>query len=451
MKRRHFLSRVGAGATLATLGGLSRGLVPAARADAGSDYRALVCVFLFGGMDNHDVVIPYERSAYEEWARLRGGLLTAMATPRTLDNLLPLGSSGPLAAQALPAELSGIHGLFQSGQAALLGNVGPLLEPVTRRTFEDDSARLPSRLFSHNDQQSTWMGGRPEGAQYGWGGLFLDALGDLNAAPELGGITTGDAQLFLTGRRTVPYAVSPGGAPAVEALTAYDDAALEAALRAELRGEGTTRTHLLERDLAGMARAGLDANARYDAATRGVPALTTLFPPDGLGAQLGAVARTIQAREALGACRQLFIVGIGGFDTHSNQARSLPTLQRRVDLGITAFHQAMVELGLDRQVTLFTASDFGRTLAPNDDGTDHGWGAHHFVVGGAVRGGRLYGGLPEATLGHDHDAGNGRLIPQLSVEQLAAPLGRWMGMDDAALATALPQLSAFPEPPPDFI
>ena len=111
----------------------------------------------------------------------------------------------------------------------------------------------------------------------------------------------------------------------------------------------------------------------------------------------------------------------------------------------------MVELGLDRQVTLFTASDFGRTLAPHDDGTDHGWGAHHFVVGGAVRGGRLYGGLPEATLGHDHDAGNGRLIPQLSVEQLAAPLGRWMGMDDAALATALPQLSAFPEPPPDFI
>ncbi|MEM7604016.1 MAG: DUF1501 domain-containing protein [Myxococcota bacterium] len=450
MKRRNFLQHLGAGATLSAIGGLSRGLLPAARA-AGDDYRALVCVFLFGGMDNHDVVIPYERSAFDEWARIRGDLLTAMATPRTLANLLPLGTGGALAAHALPAELSGIHGLFQSGQAALVGNVGPLLEPTTRRAFEDGSASLPSRLFSHNDQQSTWMGGSPEGAQFGWGGLFLDALGGLNTAPEMGGITTGDGQLLLTGRSTVPYAVRPAGAPVVDALSVYDDADLQAALRAELRGEGAVRTHLLERDLATMARRGLDANARYDAATRGVPAVATEFPSGDLGAQLAAVARTIQAREALGACRQLFVVSMGGFDTHSNQADTLPALQRRVDEGVTAFHRAMVELGLDEQVTLFTASDFGRTLAPNDDGTDHGWGGHHFVVGGAVRGGQLYGGLPEATLGHEYDGGNGRLIPQLSVEQLAAPLGRWMGMDDGALATALPRLSAFPGPLPGFI
>ncbi|MEO0323644.1 MAG: DUF1501 domain-containing protein, partial [Myxococcota bacterium] len=436
--------RACAGATLATLGGLSRGLVPAARADSATDYKALVCVFLYGGMDNHDVVIPYERSSYDEWARLRGGLLSSMATPRSLDNLLPMGPG----THALPAELAGLHGLYEAGQAALIGNVGPLLEPVTRRALDEGSVQLPSRLFSHNDQQSTWMGGRPEGAQYGWGGLFLDAIGEANATPELSGITTGDAQLFLTGRSTVPYAVSPGGAPEVGAFTAYDDPALQEALRAELRGEGASRSYLLERDLAAMSRAGLDANARYDAATRGVPALRTVFPPDDLGAQLGAVARTVQAREALGACRQLFVVGIGGFDTHSNQARNLPRLQRRLDLGVTAFHQAMGELGLGEQVTLFTASDFGRTLAPNEDGTDHGWGAHHFVVGGAVRGGQVYGGLPEATLGHDYDAGNGRLIPQLSVEQLAAPLGRWLGMNDAALATALPQLAAFPGPLP---
>ncbi|MEO0323107.1 MAG: DUF1501 domain-containing protein [Myxococcota bacterium] len=445
MNRRHFLTRLGAGATLATFGGLAGGLRKA-NADA-SDYRALVCVFLYGGMDNHDVVIPYDRASYDEWARLRGGLLTAQAQPRTLENLLPIETPGFGSRQfALPAEMAGLHRLYTSGNAAILGNVGPLLEPVTRRGFEDDTVRLPPRLFSHNDQQSTWMGGSPEGAREGWGGLFLDSLRRLNGAPEFSGVSMGGGELLITGRSVVPYAVSPDGAPEIHALEDFFE--LEGELRdrvlGHLQGRHGERTHLLERDLSALSQAAFAANERYNAATSGLPALTTEFPGGGLAGQLRGVAQAIQARSALTACRQIFVVGMGGFDTHSNQPRNLPALQARIDGAIVAFGRAMQELGLERQVTLFTASDFGRSLAPNDDGTDHGWGAHHFVVGGAVQGGLVYGGLPEATLSHERDAGSGRLIPDLSVEQMAAPLGRWLGLDDAALTSALPRLAAFP-------
>lgn len=173
------------------------------------------------------------------------------------------------------------------------------------------------------------------------------------------------------------------------------------------------------------------------------PSLTTMFPTGGFGSQLKAVAQAISARQSLGVSRQILIVGMGGYDTHSAQATSLPGLHTALDGGIVAFQQAIVELGLSNQVTLFTASDFGRTLAINGDGTDHGWGAHHFVVGGGVNGNQIIGDIPLPTFDHAQDAGGERLIPTISVEQYAAALGQWLGLSNEQVLAALPNITNF--------
>ncbi len=197
--------------------------------------------------------------------------------------------------------------------------------------------------------------------------------------------------------------------------------------------------------------AAFASNQKFEAAFQDDLTLNTTFPASRLGRQLETVAKTIANKEALGVGRQIFFVAIGGFDTHDNQAVTLPALQSQIDSSVVSFHQAMTEMGLNEQVTLFTASDFGRTLAVNGDGTDHGWGSHHLVVGGAVNGQQIYGQVPPASLGHDWDAGNGRLIPGVSIEQLAAPMGRWFGLSDAELAVALPNLANFSEQSLNFI
>ncbi|MEM9688132.1 MAG: DUF1501 domain-containing protein, partial [Pseudomonadota bacterium] len=307
---------------------------------------------------------------------------------------------------------------------------------------------LPPRLFSHNDQQATWQASAPEGALFGWGGRFADALLSGNGAPEFSTISSVGDGLFLTGQTAAPYNVNPAGAArmnVLEELGAEGQGAQSAlqATRAFLRGEQYLGTHLLARDMAAAQRQSIDANDRYNAALASAQPITTAFPVSGIGAQLRAVAEAISVRSSLQANRQVFFVGMGGFDTHSAQATSLPALLGSLDGAVTAFHTEMVAQGLSQDVTLFTASDFGRTLAVNGDGTDHGWGGHQFVVGGSVQGGAVYGDLPPAVIGHEQDSGGGRLIPTTSVEQFAAPLGRWFGLSDSELNEALPNLGNF--------
>jgi uncharacterized protein (DUF1501 family) len=195
----------------------------------------------------------------------------------------------------------------------------------------------------------------------------------------------------------------------------------------------------------------LDANDTLDSALQNGSPLSTVFPESDLGAQLRTVAQTIAVRETLGVARQVFFVGLHGFDTHSAQATNLPALQQDLGDSIAAFYTATEELGIANEVTTFTAADFGRTLTVNGDGTDHGWGGHHFVVGGAVNGGDIYGDIPVSQLGHGQDAGNGRLIPSASVEQFAAPLGSWFGLNEDELNAALPGLANYPAGPLNFI
>ncbi len=453
--RRGFIGGASA-LSAASLGGLTAALTGfnAHAADV-SGYKALVCVFLLGGMDNHDTLIPYDALSYDDWAQARAPLLAGFAAARSRENLLPLDPDNrdDFGGRefALPPEMPGLAGLFASGEAALVANVGPLIEPVTRSGFDAGAARVPLRLFSHNDQQATWQASAPEGAQFGWGGLFADAALSSNAnnAPEFTTITSLGNELFLTGQLAQPYQVSLGGAAEIELLQAFEDFPsgpgrdVYQTLRNHFRSASYSSEALINRDIAAALQSAFDSNERFNMARSMAQPLNTAFGPDFLSQQLQAVAETISIRNQLGVGRQIFFVAVGGFDTHSAQAADLPGLQAGIDAGITSFHAAMQELGLSRSVTLFTASDFGRTLAVNGDGTDHGWGAHHFVVGGAVQGRRIYGDPPPAILGHEQDAGGGRLIPTIAVEQYAEPLGRWFGLTQAEVETALPNLRNF--------
>lgn len=438
-------------------------VTPALGADS-AGYRALVCVFLFGGMDCHDTVLPYDQASYDSYAQIRASLLQSYAalpggSTRTRDSLLELDPATPSADGrrfALPPELAGLHSLFEQGRAAIVGNVGPLLEPTQRAAFLDGTAALPARLFSHNDQQSTWMSFAPEGSQLGWGGLFSDAAVQAGANTQsiFSQVSLAGNAVFLTGNQVSPYQISADGVPSILLIDAAGDRLspqAQAAMRDHFAATASAPFNLFERDFVDLSRVSLDANDTLEAALASATTVTTPFPASALGAQLAAVARTIAVRETLGAGRQVFFVAQGGFDTHSAQAQDLPGLQQGIGEAIAAFYAATEELGVAEQVTTFTAADFGRTLTVNGDGTDHGWGGHHFVVGGAVRGGDIYGDIPVAELGHAQDAGNGRLIPTTAVEQFAAPLGSWFGLDAGELAGALPGLGAFGAPALDFI
>ncbi|MCX2980504.1 DUF1501 domain-containing protein [Halieaceae bacterium IMCC14734] len=427
-------------------------------AASGDDYRALVCVFLFGGMDCHDTVLPYDVASYNSYAQIRSSLLQSYAalpggSTRGRETLLPLQ---PAAAQfggrqfALPPEMSALHGLFEQGKAAIVGNVGPLLQPTDRALFQSNPWQLPDRLFSHNDQQSTWMSFATEGSQLGWGGRFGDFAAGVGANLNniFSQISLAGNTVFLSGDSVGPYQVNSSGVPSVALLEQPENVipqSLADILRDHFTSAGANRSNLLQRDFIDLSQVSFDANELLSAALESAPGFTTEFPASPLGAQLAAVARTIEVRTTLGASRQVFFVAAGGFDTHSAQASTLPALQQDISESMAAFYATTEEMGIASEVTTFTMADFGRTLTTNGDGTDHGWGGHHFVVGGAVNGGDIYGDIPVAELGHAQDAGNGRLIPSVAVEQLAAALGGWYGLNGDEVAAALPGLGAFPD------
>jgi len=468
--RRDFLSGAGAIST-ATLAGLGSTLAAfEANAAQTGGYKALVCVFLAGGLDNFDTLLPYDQPSYDRLADIRSSLFSvyeslAGGSTRVRNRLLPLNpvNAADFGSRqfALPEELSGIKSLFDAGDAAIVGNVGPLIEPLTRTQYENQTAVQPKRLFSHNDQASTWVSSAPEGAQVGWGGRFADAAlasGANIGSQDFTSLTTSTNSLFLTGTDALPYQLGISGAPVPGALDDLEGGRGTSAgeqrfqdLRNHLQALQFNSPNLIERDVAQRMRSSLVTNETFNTALQTLQPFATSFGGSFLGMNLQAVANAIAIRSALSVSRQVFFVGFSDFDTHSNQVQDLPGLQQNMDEAIVAFYQAMNELGLSNDVTLFTASDFGRTLSVNGDGTDHGWGGHHFVIGGGVQGNRIYGEIPPYDFGHDFDAGNGRLIPTTSVEQYAEPLGRWFGLNDAELAASLPNLANFSAPSLTFI
>jgi len=458
LNRRAFLKRSGkvtaaasATSVVASVTSVAAALTSFDLMAAGADdYKAIVCVYLLGGLDNYDTVLPYDEASYDKYVSLRPSLMARYQGSRDRSKLLPLKPLNDTQHQArsfaLPAEMPNLAHMFNQGNAALVANVGPLLASTNATTFEQESVTLPQRLFSHNDQQAAWLSGSMNQARFGWGGAFSDHFirQGANVSPEFSAITTGDNALFLTGKRSTAFQIDPEGPQYIDALAeSRGDRRLNRLLNEHFLASDNELALLAEQDVANAFQQSLVSNRKYNKSVAEFDSVKYLFDEGDLTNQLKVVAQTIAARNRLGVKRQVFIVGIDGFDTHSDQAQDLPQLQTDLDQGVANFYKALEELELTNNVTLFTASEFGRTLSVNDDGTDHGWGGHHFVVGGAVKGQKIYGQIPELGYGHALDAGHGRLIPTLSIEQMAEPIGRWFGLDDAALAEALPSLNRF--------
>ncbi|BDT69568.1 hypothetical protein os1_37590 [Comamonadaceae bacterium OS-1] len=450
--RRAFLRRSGQLALAGTALPVALNLAAMGEAAAfnATDYKALVCLFMHGGNDHANTVVAYDAPHYAQYSAIRssialdkGALAATLLTPRT-----PLAGGRQY---ALHPAMAGLAGLFNTGKAAVQLNVGPLVVPLTRAQYDSGSRTLyplPPRLFSHNDQQSIWQSSSPEGSTVGWGGN----LGDLALAGNGNSLFTcisvsGNA-VFLSGDTALQYEVSTGGAVPINGIGArvYGSSAVQAAL-ATLAQQ--PRSHLLENAYTAMTVRAVGAESRINGALTGATLATPFTSGNPLADQLKMVARLVAARGTLGTTRQVFFVSMGGFDLHDNLIAKHPTLLGRVSDALASFYAATVELGVADKVTAFTASDFGRTLTSNGDGSDHGWGSHHFMVGGAVQGQAFYGVPPPISVGDTAAAddqwhvGQGRLLPSTSVDQYAATLATWFGVAPTELAGILPNLSHF--------
>ncbi|MFW2403459.1 MAG: DUF1501 domain-containing protein [Gammaproteobacteria bacterium] len=436
--RRDFLIRSAMAAAGVTMGQWS---VPAGAADLGG-YRALVCVFLLGGNDSFNMVVPRSQAEYDVYAQSRQNLAVAQ------NDLLPITPLTPDGAQyGLHPSMPDVKTLFDAQNAAIVANMGPLVEPATKDEILNASVSVPPQLFSHNDQQDQWhsLAGLTQ-LKTGWAGRTADLLGTLlpNQALPVNVSLSGNT-LFQVGDGRTPYSIGADGAEDYDALIpgGYPFAAERRAMFERLLA--VNYSSIYTRALADVHRDALDlAGLVQGTLANHPPPANTVFPASQLGQQLQLVSQLISARNDLSMSRQIFLVSMGGFDTHDNQVALQPGLLEDVSQSLSAFHSATVELGVGNDVTAFTASDFGRTLTSNGDGTDHGWGGHQLVVGGAVQGGDIYGQMPLLQLGGADDLDAGRMVPTIAVDQYAATLLNWFGLSAGEIDQIAPNLANFP-------
>ena len=441
--RRDFLrqSAFWSAASATPLAGTLLAAAGAAEAQTAGDFKALVCINLVGGNDQSNLVVPVSGADYIAYASARP---TLALRPDQLLPIYPAGYSGtPL---ALHGSLAGLKPLFDQGRVALLANVGPLAAPITKSQWNsgNPSVAVPFQLTSHADQSAAWQTGLPDRpSSTGWCGR----IGDLTAAafnPGSGvsiAMSLAGNNMLQAGDQTVQYQLTTDGAVKVRSLDAlYNSAAGATALR---RLMTDPRSGLLENELVKVSARAIASESLVSNALAGIDAPVT-FPNTGLGRQLRMVSKMIAARGPLMQRRQLFFVQMGGFDFHDKLLGDQAALLTELGDAMAAFHAATVALGVAAGVTSFTTSEFGRALQHNGRGSDHGWGSHHFIMGGAVLGNSVYGRFPTVALGGPEDAGQGRLIPSTSVDEYAATLARWFGVSDANLATVVPNIGRFP-------
>jgi uncharacterized protein (DUF1501 family) len=400
-------------------------------------YRALVCVFLHGGNDGYNMLVPTTPEKYRlyEAARLE------LAVPRA--ELLALdGTAADGCSYGVHARCAGLAQLYGRGHAALLANVGSLSFPTSKSDVV--AGRVPPGLFSHLDQQEQWQTAHADASSVsGWAGRIGDVLDGVNGNPELPlNLSVAGSNLLQRGERSNAFQFSAAGAQELAGLDGEDG---NTRLRAAFdRLQQPQQEDLLELTYAATLDRGIRLNHLLAQELAATPPLTTVFPAGNvLADQLRMVAHLIGLRERLSMRRQIFYVSLGGFDTHGDQASGHPRQLQRLSEALTAFYSATEELGIADSVTAFTASDFGRSLTVNGKGTDHGWGNHQWIVGGAVRGGGIYGMPPSLVVGGEDDTRGGRFIPQTAVDEFAATLTRWFGVGDGDLNYVLPNLGRF--------
>jgi uncharacterized protein (DUF1501 family) len=429
---------LGSSSALATLSQLQ---MAHAQTGVGDDYKALVCVFLFGGNDAFNMLVPHEQSVYDTYSETRQNL----AVPR--ENLLPITSASQAYSDfGLHPEMTEVQTLYNSGDLAFLANVGALVEPVTKAAYQSNSVAVPPQLFSHNDQQGYMQSLQSSASRNGWAGRAADLMSVVNSNPNLSmNISLSGSNLWQSGGSVIPYAVNPEAVRSLEhvsqSATDGRDIARTAVFEALLDQDYDNRFSRVYANRLGNAWSLAD---EVSAALEAQADLTTEFPAENrLATALQMTARLISARDTLGLKRQTFFIGMGDFDTHGAQLNRHPELLGQLSAALNAFNNATIELGLQDKVTTFTASDFGRTLTSNGDGTDHAWGSHQLIMGGAVQGGDIYGTMPSLAIDSDDDIGEGRIIPTTSMDQYGATLASWFGLDASNFGDVFPNLGNF--------
>ena len=414
----------------------------------GNDYRALVCVYLYGGNDGFNMLVPTSTAEYNQYAASRGSLALPSASLLSLNpSVPPIGGANFGLNPAMPL----LRGLFNQTQSplAIATNVGPLLYPVTKNEYINGTVPVPAQLFSHNDQSVTWLQNRADAPdRRGWGGHLADIFHTSNINQQLSmNISIDGENVFQAGDEVIPYFVGATGVEGINAARAWNPERRAAFLA--LRD--AAHSHAMQRQYASVMRRSMDNEVMVNQALDGAVALATTFPDTRLGRQLRMVARLINVRSDLQMQRQIFYVGLGGFDTHDNQLNDHTDRLTELDAALAAFHAATVEMSMADAVTTFTASEFGRTTSVNGDGTDHGWGNHHLIMGGGVNGRRIYGTPPNLTVEGPDDAGWGQIIPTASVDQYAATIARWYGVPAGDMTTVFPNLGRFSTPDLGFM
>ena len=464
--RRQFLRT----ASMASMAGISaspfiiglNSIAGMAQSSGTGGYKALVCVFLQGGNDGHGTVIATDSSSFSAFTQARSGA-PGLAYP--LGQLLPITLKTPQSGRtfALNPALTGAQNLFSSGRLAIVANTGTLIAPATKTQVNNNTVPLPDSLYSHFDQTAAWQaiasnGGSAE--HVGWGGSVADVIEsmNMNSNSMFTCISTAGIALFLAGQSSfqlnvtsagpIPIfglAQSPFGLPESSNPLSSILSADEANLFAKEYGVVVNRSIQAQATLA---------SAMLPAGPGGVPnppqyldPMTNKLTDNPLATSLQTVARIISGSSSLGVTRQIFYVQLGSFDTHNNQAIQHAQLLTQLGQALEYFDGLMVANGMGNQVTTFTASDFGRTLTSNSNGTDHGWGSHHFVVGGAVQGGDMFGQYPVIGVNQANDVGAGRLIPTTSVDQYAGTLARWFGLSDSQVRQVFPNFGNFGSSP----
>ncbi|MDV6331094.1 DUF1501 domain-containing protein [Asticcacaulis sp. 201] len=511
LDRRQFL-RFGAGlAGLGTAGafGLQLAAAGSAAGATASDYKALVCIFLYGGNDANNMVLATDSDSWGRYfsARNQGadpialmpvgtdpvavgqvsavtGRTASLGKPEALGGVLPIT---PRTAQAIPAgtnasnrtfalhpAMAPAKALFDAGRLAVLANVGTLIQPTTKAQYKAGSVKLPASLYSHNDQQSTWQAGAAEGARLGWGGQMGDLLSSMNGQNTIfTAITTSGSAVFLAGNSIVQYPLSTGTEPAIKVTGAtstslYGSKTAPDVLKSIITDSSTATDFANDHGMVtnrSVGAASVINSAFTQSVVTAVPAPPTYTNPakgttesNNIALQLRTVARMIAAGPTFGLKRQVFLVNGGGWDSHDTQNGDQANNLAKLAQALSYFDDALSSIGgmdMRQNVTTFTASDFSRTFNTNGDGTDHAWGGHHLIMGGAVRGGTLYGQFP--TVGMDingfsnPDMVGGAFIPTTSVDQYAATLGNWFGVGTSDLNTIFPNLRNFATPNLGFV
>ena len=438
--RRAFLRRAGqlGLAGVATPWALNLAAIGEAAAFTATDYKAIVCVFLYGGNDYGNTLVPFDNANYAKYAAIRTGIATPQASlaATVLAPATPLPGGMQL---ALAPELAPLKAIFDAGRMAVQLNVGPLVQPTTLAQYNAKSVPLPPKLFSHNDQQSVWQSSQPEGSVLGWGGRMGDLALSSNGKATFTCVSVTGNAVYLAGQSAQAYQVSSGGAVPINGLKngVYGSAVCATALNSLIT---QASSNYMESAYSQTTQRSIAAEGTVTQATSGVTLATPFNTANPLAMQLQMVAKMIAGRSSLDVKRQVFMVSLGGFDTHDFLPQNHPVLLGQVAEALKSFYDATKELGIDDKVTAFTASDFGRTLASNGDGSDHGWGSHHFVVGGAVNGKKYYGTAPAIAVNGTDDVGQGRLLPTTSVDQFAATLASWFGVSGSELELVVPNI-----------